>query len=364
MNEERSLNMSENKSLLEQKFLLLNICIEESIMLIENGIELFRKMFFENNENIALLSFAFLSRGFELLMKNILIFKYFKDNNKFILSKELSHEYGHNLIVLRDEISKNYQSLKINNEKIKNRIVEDKNFLESQELKDILETLNHFADADKGRYFAFNFLDCKESKELEYSINKLNCIILNRVKNNIPKLQEESEENKEILSYFWNREVSLNLPFLIYNLLIVLTRQFTYDFFGEKASKGRSTLISIYACMTEKDIFELAIEAFQEALELEKITLNKCPIKYAETQMYLGTAYANHAKVLDDMDDKKNKKTTKIICDCGLAIKAYQKALKVYNKKEYPSMYQLIQGKIKNVNEFLKKIRRVAKKHI
>jgi len=87
---------------------LLNGCIEESIMLIKKGIELFRKIGSENNEKIAFLSFIFLSRGFELLMKNIIICKYFEEKKEFISSRILEN-YGHDLIKLRIRISKNYE---------------------------------------------------------------------------------------------------------------------------------------------------------------------------------------------------------------------------------------------------------------
>lgn len=57
---------------------------------------------------------------------------------------------------------------------------------------------------------------------------------------------------------------------------------------------------------------------------------------YAGTQVNLGIAYANLSKV---QDKTRNG---------NLAIKAYQEARKVYNKKEFPKIYRLIEENIKN----------------
>ena len=250
MNEEKLSVIHENDVLINFKYLLLRSCIEESIILIEKGIEFFRKISI-GNDNIAFLSFLFLSRGFELLMKNILVFKYIKEEKKFLSGKKLKR-YGHDLIKLRDEILKNYDNLAINNKSMKEDIDEDKNFLQKKELNDILEILNEYASS-KGRYYAFEFLDSNNIYESKDLLAQLCNIFLENVENNISSSQIEFQGDQKNIDCLWNRMIKSNLTPLIYKFLRALTRQFAYGILGDKGLEMSNKLVSKYAYMKNKD---------------------------------------------------------------------------------------------------------------
>jgi hypothetical protein len=251
MNEEKLSIIPENNVLINFKYLLLGSCIEESIILIEKGIEFFRKISM-GNDNIAFLSFLFLSRGFELLMKNILVFKYIKENKKFLSSKEL-RKYNHNLIKLRDEILKNYDNLKIKDEKIKEYIDEDNNLLQKKELNDILEVFNEYASGE-GRYYAFESLDSNNIYELKNPLNQFYGIILENIENSKSASQRELQGDQRNIDRIWNRIIKSNLTPLIYKFLRALTRQFAYGILGDKGLEMSNELVSKYAYMKNKDI--------------------------------------------------------------------------------------------------------------
>jgi len=250
MNKEKLSIMSENEVLINFKYILLRGCIEESIILIEKGIEFFKEISI-GNDNIAFLSFLFLSRGFELLMKNVLVFKYIKEKKKFLSSKELKR-YGHNLIKLRDEILKNYDNLAIKNKNMKEEIDEDKNFLQKEELNDILEIFNEYASG-KGRYYAFEFLDSNNIYESKDLLAQLCNIFLENIENNISSSQIEFQGDQKNIDCLWNRMIKSNLTPLIYKFLRALTRQFAYGILGDKGSEMSNKLVSKYAYMKNKD---------------------------------------------------------------------------------------------------------------
>ena len=251
MNEEKLSVIPENDVLINFKYLLLRSCIEESIILIEKGIEFFRKISI-GNDNIAFLSFLFLSRGFELLMKNILIFKYIKEKKKFLSSKELKR-YGHNLIKLRGEILKNYDNLAIKNKSIKEEIDEDKNFLQKKELNDMLEIFNEYASS-KGRYYAFESLGSNNIYELKDPLNQFYNIILENIENNKSISQRGFQGDQRNIDRMWDRSIKSILTPLIYKFLRALTRQFAYDILGDKGLEMSNELVSKYAYMKNKDI--------------------------------------------------------------------------------------------------------------
>ena len=251
MNEEKLSVIPENDVLINFKYLLLRSCIEESIILIEKGIEFFREISI-GNDNIAFLSFLFLSRGFELLMKNILVFKYIKEKRKFLSGKELKR-YGHNLIKLRDEILKNYDNLAIKNKNMKEEIDEDKNFLQKEELNDILEIFNEYASG-KGRYYAFEFLDSNNIYEPKDLLASLYNIFLENIENNKSSSQIEFLGDQRNIDCLWNRMIKSNLTPLIYKFLRALTRQFAYGILGDKGLEMSNELVSKYAYMKNKDI--------------------------------------------------------------------------------------------------------------
>ena len=250
MNKEKLSIMPENGALIQYKYILLRGCIEESIILTEKGIEFFKEISI-GNENIAFLSFLFLSRGFELLMKNILVFKYIKEEKKFLSSKKLK-KYGHNLIKLRDEILKNYDNLAIKNKSVKEEIDEDKNFLQKKELNDILEIFNEYAN--KGRYYAFEFLDSNNIYESKDPLSQLYNIFLENIENNRSSSQIEFQGDQRNIDCMWNRIIKSNLTPLIYKFLRALTRQFAYGILGDKGLEMSNELVSKYAYMKNKDI--------------------------------------------------------------------------------------------------------------
>ena len=166
--------------------------------------------------------------------------------------KELKR-YGHNLIKLRDEILKNYDNLAIKNKNMKEEIDEDKNFLQKEELNDILEIFNEYASG-KGRYYAFEFLDSNNIYEPKDLLASLYNIFLENIENNKSSSQIEFLGDQRNIDCLWNRMIKSNLTPLIYKFLRALTRQFAYGILGDKGLEMSNELVSKYAYMKNKDI--------------------------------------------------------------------------------------------------------------
>jgi tetratricopeptide (TPR) repeat protein len=93
---------------------------------------------------------------------------------------------------------------------------------------------------------------------------------------------------------------------------------------------------------TESNL-EKAIKAYQEALTI--ITKKDYPINYAATQSNLGVAYGDLAGVRDKEPNLEK------------SIKAYQEALTIYTKKDYPINYAMTQNNLGNAYEILAGVR-------
>lgn len=228
-----------------EKLNFLEKAVNESVNLINCGLDYFSKINFTNNDLIYSLSFLNLSRGFELLMKCMICYKRYdntKDNKRFkkhFPTKEEMMGYGHNLNKLRKEIMKNYQGLfrgKTSNTKMISRLKEDCDFIsKDKKLIRILKIISKYGT--KGRYY-----------ELDY-------VTSDNKKNNIsPKFEMENlimvflEKDEQLRNTFINNRGDLLIDNKIWQEIIkryikpylnkfleALSRQFSLGILGDKA---------------------------------------------------------------------------------------------------------------------------------
>lgn len=148
------------------KLSYLEKAVNESVNLINCGLDCFSKINFTNNDLLCSLSFLNLSRGFELLMKCMICYKIYddtKDNKSFKKHFPTNNEmraYGHNLNRLREEIMKHYQGLfegKTSGTKMISQLKEDCDFIsKDKKIIRILDIISEYGT--KGRYYELDYV--------------------------------------------------------------------------------------------------------------------------------------------------------------------------------------------------------------
>ena len=232
-----------------KKLHFLEKIVNESVNLINYGLDYFSKINFTNQDLFYSLSFLNLSRGFELLMKCMICYKRYdntKEDKRFkkhFPTKEGMMGYGHNLNRLRKEIIKNYQGLfrgKTSNTKMISQLKEDRNFIsKDKKLIRILKIISKYGT--KGRYYELDYVTSdneKNSVSPKFEMEKL-----------IMEFLEKDEQlrntftngiNNEDLSIFYKNKIWKEIieqyirPYLN-KFMEALSRQFSYGILGNKA---------------------------------------------------------------------------------------------------------------------------------
>ena len=250
-----------------KKIQFLEMAVNESVNLINCGLDYFSKINFTNNDLFYSLSFLNLSRGFELLMKCMICYKRYdnaKDNKRFkkhFPTKEEMMGYGHDLNKLRKEIIKNYQGLfrgKTPNSKMISQLKEDCDFISKD--KKLIRILNIISKyGTKGRYYELDYVTSdNETKITERNgITYMDYVSSNNKKNSISSkfemeklIWEFLEKDKQLYNSFKNSKNNENLlvcnkvwqeiieqyirPYLN-KFMEALSRQFPYGILGNKA---------------------------------------------------------------------------------------------------------------------------------
>ena len=250
-----------------KKIQFLEMAVNESVNLINCGLDYFSRINFTNKELFYSLSFLNLSRGFELLMKCMICYKKYDDTKddkcykRHFPTKEEMMGYRHDLNKLRKEIMKNYQGLfrgKTPNSKMISQLKEDCDFISKD--KKLIRILNIISKyGTKGRYYELDYVTSdNETKITERNgITYMDYVSSNNKKNSIsPKFEMEKliweflEKDKQLYNSFKNSKNNENLlvcnkvwqeiieqyirPYLN-KFMEALSRQFPYGILGNKA---------------------------------------------------------------------------------------------------------------------------------
>jgi hypothetical protein len=250
-----------------KKLHFLGGVVNESVNLINCGLDYFSKINFTNEDLFYSLSFLNLSRGFELLMKCMICYKRYDDtkDNKhfekhFPTNKEIK-DYGHDLNKLREEIMKNYPELfrgKTSNTKMISQLKEDCDFIsKDKKLIGILDIISEYGN--KGRYYELDYVTSdNETKITERNgITYMDYKPSNNKKNSIsPKFEMEKlikeflEKDEQLRNTFtnstnngdllicnkiWQEIIEQHIKPYLNKFMEALSRQFLYGILGNKA---------------------------------------------------------------------------------------------------------------------------------
>jgi len=228
------------------KIAYLNNILDISLKLIHLGIKELENVKSINNENYYFV-FLYLSIGFELLMKIMLSFKRFEDENSFLTEKELI-KMGHDLDKMRKNIIKNYDENPEIYLKKYQKIENDKIFIsENIILIKLTKLLSRFAMGD--RYFELNYAMRDQLYEKDNGFKKeihpskdtiaiMNELVHNYVRKDHPSSADEI--NFDGTNNLW---VEANRKYIIPPLkkfIGILSRQFIFGILGAEATKCRS----------------------------------------------------------------------------------------------------------------------------
>ena len=255
-----------------KKLNYLEEVVNESVNLINHGLDYFSKINYTNGDVFYFLSFLNLSRGFELLMKCMICYKKY-DNTKdrkrfekhFPTNKEIK-DYGHDLNKLREEIMKNYQGLfrrKTSNTKMISQLKEDRDFIsKDKKLIKILDIISEYGN--KGRYYELDYVTSdNETKITERNgITYMDYVLTGNEKNSIsPKFEMEklimeylekdeqlrntftnsiNNEDLSICNKVWQEIIEQYIKPYLNKFMEALSRQFSYGILGDEASKCKS----------------------------------------------------------------------------------------------------------------------------
>ena len=250
-----------------RKLHFLEEVVNESVNLINCGLDYFSKINFTNNDLVYSLSFLNLSRGFELLMKCMICYKRYdntKDNKRFkkhFPTKGEMMGYRHNLNRLRKEIIKNYPGFfrgKTSNTKMISQLKEDRDFIiKDKKLIRILEIISKYGT--KGRYYELDYVtsDNKTKITERNGITYIDYVPSDNEKNSIsPKFEMERlimeflEKDEQLRNTFtnsinsedllncnkvWQEIIEQYIKPYLNKFMEALSRQFSYGILGNKA---------------------------------------------------------------------------------------------------------------------------------
>ncbi len=151
--------MKESKYGEEVRITYLKNIVSKAVRLIHFGIKELEEINFVNSDNYEFV-FLFLSRGFELLMKSMICFKSYEDDESFPTEKEM-RDMGHDLDKLRKEVIRNYDKIPENASEKYQEIENDKKFISNDDI--LIKLIKLLTDFSKsGRYFELDLITKEE----------------------------------------------------------------------------------------------------------------------------------------------------------------------------------------------------------
>lgn len=234
--------MKESKFEEEVKIIYLKNAVDKAARLIHFGIKELEEINFVNSDNYDFI-FLFLSRGFELLMKSMVCFKSYEDDESFPTEKEVK-DMGHDLDKLRKEIIRNYDKIPENASEKYQEIENDKKFISNDDtLIKLIKLLTNFSKS--GRYFELDFITKKEifkqrngKRIIDYSnapIIKMKILVHNYVIKDYPSLANTN--NFDDLNNPWLEANRLYIIPPFKKFTGVLARQFSLGILGDEAKE-------------------------------------------------------------------------------------------------------------------------------
>lgn len=233
--------------------------VEESVNLIQRGIDHLQKIKFYYREYYYLLPFLLLSRGYEVLMKCMICFKSYKDNKSYPKCEEIKN-YRHNLDKLRKNIVKNYEYISKEDYKKFPEIEIDQKYLsQKDELIKLIKIISDYAKA--GRYFELDYVtNCESIYKNEKNKKASPRFYLKKMifdfiaKNN--NLKRKFLNNQEDIA--WSECINLLIIPTLKKFTGALSRQFSLGILGEEAMKCIS--MSKYSYLKDYKIDKKDIE--------------------------------------------------------------------------------------------------------
>jgi hypothetical protein len=234
--------LKESKYGEEVRITYLKNIVSKAIRLIHFGIKELEEINFVNSDNYEFI-FLFLSRGFELLMKSMICFKSYEDDESFPTEKEM-RDMGHDLDKLRKEVIRNYDKIPENASEKYQEIENDKKFISNDDI--LIKLIKLLTDFSKsGRYFELDLITKEEifkqrngKRIIDCSnapISKIQKLVYNYIVKNHPFLENLDDFN------------DLNEPWLEANRLYIipplkkftgaLARQFSLGILGDEAKE-------------------------------------------------------------------------------------------------------------------------------
>lgn len=237
--------MKESKYGEEVRITYLKNVVGKAVRLINFGIKELEEINFVNSDNYEFI-FLFLSRGFELLMKSMICFKSYEDDESFPTEKEM-RDMGHDLDKLRKEVIRNYDKIPENASEKYQEIENDKKFISNDDtLIKLIKLLTNFSKS--GRYFELDLITKEEifkqrngKRIIDYSnapIIKMKILVHNYVIKDHPSLANTS--NFDELNNLWLETNRLHIIPPLKKFIGALARQFVFGILGEEAIKCRS----------------------------------------------------------------------------------------------------------------------------
>ena len=226
------------------KLHFLEKTVDESVELINYGLNFLDKIEFTNAFLIFSLSFLNLSRGFELLMKCMICYREYNDLGHFPTKKNMKEDYGHNINKLRKKIGTNYQGLfqkKASNARMVSQLKEDRDFInKNKEFIRILKIISKYATV--ARYYNLDYVVLDNLPKNTSPQSEMQKIILEilEIDKQLRNTFIKNKKNSLIDDKIWKEIVKKHVkPYLI-KFKVALHRQFVYGILGDKAKKCRS----------------------------------------------------------------------------------------------------------------------------
>jgi hypothetical protein len=262
-NHENIISNKEQENILKESY--LKGMVEESVNLIQLGIDHMQKIKFDDREYYYLLPLLLLSRGYEILMKCMICFKSYKDNKSYPKYKEIKN-YKHDLDKLRKDIVKNYEYISKENYKIFPDIENDQKYIsKNYELVKLIKIISNYAERD--RYFALNYvitncenIDKNDKNKKNKKASPRSCLV-SMILDFITKdnnLERKFLNNQEDIA--WSECINLLIIPTLKKFTGALYRQFKSGILGKEAMKCKS--ISTYSYLKDYKIDKKDVENY------------------------------------------------------------------------------------------------------
>jgi hypothetical protein len=216
------------------KKIYIKSIIDKSLKLIQEGIKSLQKSqeedFFGTDDFY--LSFLFLSRGYELLMKVMIVLKNYDEKNSYPTNKEMK-AFGHDLNKLRENIGKNYELLSENKFKRFPELKHDQEYMSKNVLIEIIKIISEYGKCD--RYFELDYITSNTNLDKitkkGSSGFKLKKILMDRIsKDKKLSIMFQQNPNETFIKC-----MNLYIIPILKKFTGALTRQFSLNCLGEEA---------------------------------------------------------------------------------------------------------------------------------